>query len=63
MNITLGDKVYAPLFDKVFEVMDIDEWPHDEVVDMKQKMLYCSPDTEAWELDCTAFKPFEVEKL
>ncbi len=61
MNI--GDKVYAPLFDKVFELIDIDEWPHDEVVGMKQTMLYCSPDTEAWDLHFTAFKPFEVEKL
>jgi hypothetical protein len=63
MNITLGDKVYAPLFDKVFEVLDIDDWPHDEVPGMRQPMLYCSDNPKAWELDCIAFKPFEVERI
>jgi len=61
MNI--GDKVYSPLFDKVFEVLDIDDWPHDEVPGMRQTMLYCSDNPKAHELDCIAFKPFEVEKL
>ena len=36
MNIDIGDKVYAPLFDKVYEVIDIDDWPHDYVPDMRQ---------------------------
>jgi hypothetical protein len=63
MNIDIGDKVYSPLFDKVFEVLDIDDWPHDSVVGMRQLMLYCTDDPEAHTLDCIAFKPFEVEKL
>ena len=63
MNIDIGDKIYAPLFDKVYEVIDIDDWPHDYVPDMRQPMLYCSENPKALELDCIAFKPFEVEKL
>lgn len=63
MNIDIGNKVYSPLFDKMYEVIDIDNWPHRGVPDMRQKILYCSADPEALELDCIAFKPFEVEKL
>ena len=64
MNIDIGDKVYSPLFDKVLEVLDIDDWPHDEVVGMRQLMLYCCTyDPKAWELDFIAFKPFEVERI
>jgi len=63
MNIEVGDKVYSPLFDKVFEVLDIDEWPYDYMPNERQLMLYCTEDPEAHILDCIAFKPFEVEKL
>jgi len=63
MNIDIGNKVYSPLFDKMYEVIDIDDWPHDYVPDMRQKILYCTEDPDEHMLDCIAFKPFEVEKL